>query len=79
MTTSWAHFVRGNWVASARVNTGGLLLAIYALFTIPIAARVAWTKRLPSELILRRGAFALVGIVIVTTIDWVLRLTVLAG
>lgn len=79
MTTSWAYFVRGNVFASAGVNTGGLLLATYALFVIPISARVAWTGRSPSEKTLRTGALVLIAIVAVTAIDWFFRLFVLEG
>ena len=78
MTTSWAHFMRGNLLASASVNTGGLLLALYSLLlVIPTATRVAWTGHTPTERTLRKGAILLIGIVAVTAIDWVVRLAVL--
>lgn len=78
MTTSWAHFMRGNLVAAASVNTGGLLLALFALFVIPVSARLAWTGKTPGDVTLRRGTIALVGIVIITGVDWIVRLTFLS-
>lgn len=35
MTTSFAHFVRGQWLSSARANPAGLLLAIVCAVQIP--------------------------------------------
>ncbi|MBD3672801.1 MAG: DUF2752 domain-containing protein [Planctomycetaceae bacterium] len=35
MTTSFSHFVRGEWASSARVNTSGFLLACGCLLFLP--------------------------------------------
>lgn len=35
MTTSWAHTMRGNLVAAAGANSGGMLLALIALAFLP--------------------------------------------
>ena len=35
MTTSFSHFVRGQWLSSARANLGGLLLAMVCAVMLP--------------------------------------------
>lgn len=35
MTTSWSLFVRGDWLESVQVNTGGYMLALIALAYLP--------------------------------------------
>jgi len=35
MTTSFSHFVRGQWVSAAAANVGGLLLAIVSTVMVP--------------------------------------------
>jgi len=45
-TTSFAHFVRGEWGQSIRSNVGAFLLALVCLFSIPWTACSAWQGRL---------------------------------
>ncbi|WP_161604640.1 DUF2752 domain-containing protein [Roseiconus nitratireducens] len=74
MTTSWAHVTRGNVIQAARCNTGGTLLAGYAIASIGIAAGLVWTGRWPSRQVLRTAAIVLIGIASVTFVDWLYRL-----
>lgn len=75
MTTAFAHFVRGHWLAALRSNVGGAILAalatLAALWAFPTAALGRWIVPLPRERTLIFSAFALVGVVLV---DWALRL-----
>ena len=80
MTTSFAHFTRLNWPASAAANAGGFLLAVLC------AGQLAWlaaslgrggpvrlgTGRLRGEWVLAAGAGARWGAV--TLADWAVRL-----
>ena len=76
MTTSWSHFVRGEWLQSLQANVGGFLLAMV------VAVSAAWMllsavtgrrlARVPSEGILAASAVILV---LITMADWVVRLT----
>ncbi|QDT15838.1 DUF2752 domain-containing protein [Alienimonas californiensis] len=85
MTTSFAHFTRGQWAGSLSANSGGFLLALLCLGLIPILARAALTGRLAFPRLGRRGdasaarpewwgvvGLSLVGAV--TLIDWAFRL-----
>lgn len=74
MTTSWAHFMDGNLIASAQANLGGLLLACFACFGCVIGAKVVWTGLFPSETTIRNSTIALIGIAIVTLTEWLVRL-----
>jgi hypothetical protein len=46
MTTCFAHFVRGQWVAAFHANAAGLLLACVCLAQIPWSLTSAWKGRL---------------------------------
>ena len=46
MTTSFAHFVRGEFVQAARANVGGLLLATFCAIQIPWCWISAYRSRL---------------------------------
>ncbi|HUY35011.1 MAG TPA: DUF2752 domain-containing protein [Pirellulales bacterium] len=76
MTTSWAHAARGNWTAALASNSGGALLAGVAALAGPwlvvSAARGRWLTRPPSE---RALVGASLGVVVVTLIDWICRLS----
>lgn len=74
MTTSWAHFTRGQWWQSMRMNFGGFLLACFSVWIAWLAMRVVWMARLPSLTTQRRVTFASVTIVLVTLVDWLFRL-----
>ena len=75
MTTSWAHFTRGQWLASPRVNLGGFLLAFYA---VAFAAASLWSAkqgRVPGVRVQQWYTVVLMVIAGVTFVDWGLRLT----
>jgi len=74
MTTSWAHFVRGEWLASASVNLGGFLLALAAIATSGLFLHAAWRARMPSIEAQRWLSLAAVAIAVVTITDWGRRL-----
>jgi hypothetical protein len=46
MTTCFAHFVRGHWIAAFHANAAGLLLACVCLVQIPWSLTSAWKGRL---------------------------------
>jgi hypothetical protein len=74
MTTSWAHFVRGQFLQSFDANLGGTLLALLALIVGPWLLISAWrgrhATRVPED-----QYIALAGLVVaaVTTLQWVMR------
>ena len=74
MTTSWAHFVRGQWKESIRVNLGGFLLACLSLTVSFLALRTFWLLRPPSLMTQKVVTFISVGIMAVTFLDWIRRL-----
>jgi len=80
MTTSWAHFVRGEIVASLRANAGGTLLAMVAVVVAAISSITAvagrWIVPPPGQLVCLLAAL---GIVAVTLVDWLVRIGVLSG
>ena len=75
MTTSWAHMVRGQVLASVRANAGGALLAIVAATAGPwmlaCGIRGRWLLRPPNE-------WVVIGIgltvILITVMDWIIRL-----
>ena len=75
MTTSWAHLVRGQVVAAAGANSGGALLGLAAIVCGPwltiSGMRGRWLIGPPSEGLTLLAGFA---VVVVTLIDWALRL-----
>jgi hypothetical protein len=74
MTTSWSYFVRGQWLASMTVNLGGFMLALAAVATAGLFGKSAWTGRLPGIEAQKWMTFCLLGIAIVTMVDWGRRL-----
>lgn len=71
MTTSFAHFVRGDLVAAARANPAGLLLASLCLIMIPWCLVTAirgelWLTEEPLTLIV----WAIVTIGVVALVAW---------
>lgn len=74
MTTSWAHFVRGQFAESVRVNIGGFLLAVFSLVVAFFALRTFWTAGLPSVRIQQAATLTLIAIALVTGVDWLTRL-----
>jgi hypothetical protein len=74
MTTSWAHFMHGQWVSSFQVNAGGFLLAGFSLAFAWIAMRTGWSGQYPSLATQRACAVAIMVIAAVTLVDWTFRL-----
>ena len=74
MTTSWAHFMRGQWAESLAANPGGFLLALYSLTLSSISGVVLWRGRLPDWPLQCGFAVALVAIAAVAVVQWLLRL-----
>jgi hypothetical protein len=74
MTTSWAHFTRGQWLQSWQVNSGGFLLACFSILVACMALRSGWNAQLPSLKTQRIVTVVLVTIGVATLIDWTIRL-----
>lgn len=74
MTTSWSYFARGNWLASMSTNAGGFLLALFCVAMIVLAAQVVRCGRLPSPRVQSWLTIAGGGILVVTLVDWIIRL-----
>jgi hypothetical protein len=75
MTTAWAHLVRGQLIGAFRANVGGTLLAVAAAVGAPwllaSAVRGRWLGWRPSGNLV---AIVAAAIVVITLIDWGLRL-----
>lgn len=74
MTTSWAHFTRGQWVSSVQSNLGGFLLATLTVVAAPILLKAAWISSPPSLKTQNTLVFALVAVAVVAVADWAWRL-----
>ena len=74
MTTSWAHFVRGQWQASMVANPGGFLLAFVGVASSGLFAAASATGRLPGLKAQRWMTVTLVAIATITLLDWAARL-----
>jgi hypothetical protein len=75
-TTSFAHFVRGQWVSSIESNPSAFVLALCCAVMIPWSAYSAWNGRTwrvenPAQACL----WLLSGIVTLSLLQWVVRLT----
>ena len=75
MTTAWSYLVRGRPVQAVGANTGGVMSCAAVLVCVPYlfvsGTRGRWVVRPPGELSL---AVAATAFVIVTLMDWVIRL-----
>lgn len=75
MTTSFAHFVRGQFVKSAQANPAGLLLAIVCAVNIPWAGVMAITGKYRSGYPISELFLWTVGpITVVALVQWIVRL-----
>ncbi len=74
MTTSWAHFTRGQWASSFQVNSGGFLLAIYSLAFAFVALGCCMSGNFPSLTTQRVFVVGLLAVAAVTLVDWTIRL-----
>lgn len=75
MTTSFAHFVRGAWINSARANPAGPMMAFVCVLLIPwcwISAALGrwWLVRHPRPVLLG----IVISIVSVALVQWMVRL-----
>ena len=78
MTTSFAHFVRGNFSQSIRANIGGALLAVVCLLQIPWSLWSAGRGRLAGILDPSKSLLVLLGVVgAVSLVNWFVRLTII--
>jgi Protein of unknown function (DUF2752) len=74
MTTSWAYFSQGQFMASATVNLGGFLLAIYSILFALFSLKFSFHGRMPPYAVQKRFAISLLLIVAVTLTNWFFRL-----
>ena len=74
MTTSWAYLTRGRLVASAMSNLGGMMLGLLCIMSIPVLAGTVWKGIGPTDEMVRRLTYILVGITLVTLVEWGIRL-----
>jgi hypothetical protein len=73
MTTSWAHFVRGQWLASLQANIGGFLLALCASASILSCATAAVKGFAVSQRQLLAYVVGLLSVLAVALTQWCLR------
>jgi len=77
MTTSWAYYVRGQWVNSAYANLGGMALAMLSTVLVPwtlvSGVRGRWWGQPVGEKLAVAIAATLVA---VNLMDWVIRLLI---
>lgn len=74
MTTSWAHFVRGEFGPALRANLGGTLLAVLAVFSLPMTT---WKLLMGDGMSNREAWVAVVGLflaIAASMVDWTLKL-----
>lgn len=75
MTTSWAHTTRGNLVAAAQCNAGGMLLAVIAMAFLPASCYFFFRGRASTDgwfsLVL---AICLVAALGLSLVQWAIRL-----
>jgi hypothetical protein len=75
MTTSFAHFVRGQFLEAAQANAAGFLLAVCCVALIPWSYKIALTGRYrsvysPSEVLL----WILLAVTLAALIHWGIRM-----
>ncbi|MBL8848666.1 MAG: DUF2752 domain-containing protein [Planctomycetaceae bacterium] len=74
-TTSFAHFVRGQWISSIRSNPSAFVLALFCAAMAPWSAYSAWIGRTwrleePAKAIV----WMLSGIVTLALVQWLVRI-----
>lgn len=74
MTTAWSHTIRGDLVAAANSNLGGLLLAGYAVYALAMSRRMIVHNHWPSRGNRNAATFSLLAITCVTVVNWCWRL-----
>jgi len=76
-TTSFAHFVRGQWFASMRSNPGAFVLALMSACMVPWSAYSVWigrTWRLDDPA--TAFVWLLSGVVIISLVQWLCRIAI---
>jgi hypothetical protein len=76
MTTSWAHFMQGEWLESLQTSVGGFLFAILALWIAFLAIRSLLTARLPTDRTQWQVAVTAAAIFAISLVQWLERLWV---
>ncbi len=74
MTTSWAHFVRGQLAPSVRANPAGALLAAMACVAVVVLIIHAVAGRTPRYGWLVTVAWGMIVVLVVALADWAWRL-----
>jgi hypothetical protein len=75
MTTSIAHFVRGQFLKSAQANAAGLWLAVCCLVQIPWSLKIAVTGRSPFVFSFTAILIGLLlSVTLISLIQWAVRL-----
>ena len=74
MTTSWAHFTRGEWISSMQSNMGGFLLACLSVVVSPVMLRAAMRSTPPTVKAQNAMITALLAITAVTFAEWTMRI-----
>ncbi len=77
MTTSWAHFARGEWLSALSCSVAGTMLALASAAAVPwsiaTAVRGEWVWVRPTESVVLAFCLTLLA---VTLTDWFVRLVV---
>jgi hypothetical protein len=76
-TTSFAHFIRGEWIDSIRTNPGAFMLAIVSAGMVPWGAYSVWigrTWRLDDPA--TAFVWLLSGVVTISVVQWVCRIAI---
>ncbi len=74
MTTSWAYFTQGEWLASAKTNVAGFMLAWFSMAVAVIALRTAFNGCYPSIRTQQIATLSGVAIMVVAVLNWAWRL-----
>jgi hypothetical protein len=74
MTTSWSHFVRGDWHQSLATSVGGFLFALFAVWIAFLALRTLFTARIPGDRTQTVIVVTAIGIFAISILQWLYRL-----
>lgn len=74
MTTSWSHFMRGDWIASFQSNIGGFALALTTIVFSPVAIAMSMRGNWLSVKMQRALVVTLLSIAAVAGVEWTWRL-----
>ncbi|MEZ6091294.1 MAG: hypothetical protein R3C05_25415 [Pirellulaceae bacterium] len=74
MTTSWSHFVRGQWVNALQANPGGALLALLASISSIHLFHVACSGRAMASWSVNMFAIGMIAALMLAATDWIWRL-----